>query len=674
MNISKFRKIILWTVVSLFFLLVLSRITLPYAVQYSFSNWFQQQGIDAYIDDVSFDLYKGGFSLQGINATKGGIQVLALSDFSIRWSWSAMSDNHARILSISLGGLDVGIEKNKNGDTVIAGLNLSDLSKDPEDSPAIDESGSGSTPVNWLVQLDRLNLSKFNICFNDETASNLDYCARFDEMQWDGEIRFDLSQATDTVVPLFTKGSYTLGNLQVHNNKLNRNLLDIKLLTLNAVTIDTSDNINIDSISLRDTRFLQRVTDNNQKQVTRFDELNLDLLSLSQLNQLHVKSIEVINHQILLVVSQDKELEINEWLPKSTAQDSQPTEETASGTPFIIAIDSIKYKTGQTTQFIDNSLAEPFSVTLNNIDLSVNDIDSSKPEQQSRVIYSATHNEHGKINLEGTVTPFSLKPSFNIDGKISGVDLRSVSTFTKGTIGHSIKSGQLDATLELIAEKSVLDSKLDLSLFHFELKALSKKDAEKLDADLGLPLNTSLMLLKDKDNSIHLTIPITGDLANPNFEPHDVINTALTKAITAAILNFYTPYGIADTLFSLATALRFDPVNFDAGSSKPDDTAIENTNKIAELMIERPGIHITLCGFTNSADRAILFPDTATKKNEEDFTPEEQHKIGLSDLTDARYSALKKIFIAKKIDASRLVACEPEHDEGNGLSGIEISI
>ena len=563
MNKPKPRQLLLWTAITLLSLLLLTRIALPYAVQYSFSTWFEQQSITAHIDNVSFDFTGASITLEGIQASKDSLPVLALNKLILRWSWPELLDNHAHILSITLDGLSTEIIQNGDGNTIIAGLDLNKLSETPEDNSTSDN--TDKKPSEWLIQLDNLDLSKFNICYNNLADGNMDYCSRFDKFLWQGEIRFDLSQLTETITPLFVNGQLSLKQFELHNNKLKRNLLGLQLLTLNTVAIETPDSINIKEISLHNAELLQRSPDDPQQQITRFDALTIKQLALDTLNHLNINSIDITNHQTLILVKKDKKFELDEWLPQPINKKTAAIEQ-KPGKPFDVIIGSVNYETKQATQFIDNSHTDPFAVTLKDIKLNVTDINNSKPDQNSNISYSATHDEHGKIQLNGTITPFADKLSFDIKGKLSGLDLRSINAFTKDAIGHSIKSGQLDANLKLTANKSVLNSAVDLSLFHFELKALSKEDAKRLNTELGIPLNPSLLLLKEKDNSIHLTIPITGDLKNPSFDPNDAIKTALKKAITKAILNFYTPYGVADALFSLATALRFEPVNFVAGS------------------------------------------------------------------------------------------------------------
>jgi len=317
-------------------------------------------------------------------------------------------------------------------------------------------------------------------------------------------------------------------------------------------------------------------------------------------------------------------------------------------------------------------------IGLRELHVSAKDLDTDKPNQESPVSLSAKTIRHGTIDISGTAKPFEAKPSFDATGKITGLDLRVASPKAEQAIGHIIKSGQLDADLKLFAEQGQLDSNIGLVLHHFNLKAKSKEDAAALDDVFGMPINQSLMLLKDKKGTIKLDIPITGDINNPDFDPTNAIIKATTKATTVTLITFYTPYGLAyaggNVLFNIATAMNFDPVLFDAGSSQLTDAHKDQLGKLAELLTERPGVHLTLCGFTNLNDRDKLFTEILDKDKIKPPSAERLQQLKL--LGSERQDNVKNYLIsAGNIDHGRLILCEPEHnDDAEAVAGVEISI
>jgi hypothetical protein len=396
------------------------------------------------------------------------------------------------------------------------------------------------------------------------------------------------------------------------------------------------------------------------------------------MSHLDIGELNLQGHEALIVSLSSNQLELNEWLEGFAAGESEATEnaESEPATPFTFAIARFNYQTEKSLAYRDESFAKPFIFDLHAIELKIENLDSRQAEKPSPMHYAAKLGQHASINIDGNITPLDPKPSFDLKGNIKGMDLRYLSPITSRSLGHKIKSGQLDAELELRAERNILSSNLKLTLHRFDLDALSDSDREKIDNSFGFPLNSSLSLLKDRNDNIELEIPVTGDLQNPDFDPGDAITRATSSAITTAVLNYYTPFGLVtliDGLFSLATALNFEPVIFANGSSDVTGVELGSLEKIGSLMQDRPGVYITLCPYTNGVDRKLLFPETAEIAADELKLDHEQLEQ-LQKLGEIRAVAVKDFLVADKIDPVRLVLCESEHSEGEVDARVEIKI
>ena len=673
-------KILLWTLLVFATLLLLLRLSLPFGVTLGVTAWFDQQGLQANIADVSFDFSGGSITLVGMSvADKAtGNEALKLDRLSVGWSWRALTDHLAHIRFIRLQGLSLHVSQRDNALTVF-GVNLPTSGED-DSASAHDKT---TQPPYWRARLVDISLSDVRVCYNNSHDARLDYCMQLQQLDWNGLLEYDLSRGGDKTPPVSASGGLQLSQLRVHNNHLDRDVLTLNALKAHNLAMDSTHSLRLSSLELESARVLQRETDSPTPEITRFDKLTLTDLSLQHLNTLSIDRVALDGHNLVMLRRKDGRFEYQDWLPTTTDKpapeskadkgDAAVVAERQPGNPFVFAVNHFEYATDNNLLFVDNSLSQPFKVNINHIKLTANYIDNSKPEQAIAIRFHATYNQHGVIDLQGAVQPFGKTRSFDIDGKLAGIDLRSMSPYSRDAIGHSIKSGQLDARLKLLALQDKLNSKIDLSLHHFELKPLSKEDAAKLDESFGFPLNTSLSLLKDRDNTIRLSIPVTGDLQKPDFDLQDVINKALSKAITAAVINYYTPYGLvvaADALYTLATALRFDPVVFEPGSTRLSAKERESLSKIASLMQERPGVRLTLCGYSNERDLKQLYPDVGTDTS----TLTDKQRQALLQLAEQREQAVKQALIEDNVDASRLVLCEPEYDQQGELTGVEIRI
>ena len=662
------------------------RALLPVTIKYAANSWFESNNIESTIGKIEIALFKGSFAVNKINGASETGKNFSLERIAIFWQWKPLFSGRAFIENIEIVGLKANSAFYKNGDMNLAGLiikaNDEKLNSEEEKLSAQEKSKP------WDATVKRIKFADIELCveqFTDLEKAELDYCATLNSFNWDGDISFNPSTNTTDSAPIYASGTLKLKNITLKNNNLNLALLDVKAFDINKINIETLLNINIDQVEINNFIALQRETKAiaQDTQIFGFDSLSINPISFSHLNDLKIGKIKLNGTQVFLRVNKNGLTDFAKWLPKKQKPTKQPASQKVASSPFNYAIDEFTFNTNKHFIYVDDSLKERFSFDMHTIDLKFANLDSKEPNNSSHANLTFKIDKHGTFKVDADLKPLANKVSVNGKGEISGLDLRMLAPFTKQHIGHSIKSGQLDADLKLGVKKGTIETNIGLVLYQFELKVLSKKEADKLNSEFGFPLNASLSLLRDRDNAIRLDIPVTGDIANPEFNPKDAIIKASSKAITSAVIQYYTPFGLvfaAGSLFDLATALNFEPVVFYANISELSPAHQEQLDKLAALMSERPGVHLTLCGTSNKTDKDILFPE---KKMQKESSAEKTLPVKpLSDieisllkkLAETRSSNVKNYMIKNKaIKASRLIECTPEF-EVDGISGVEISI
>ena len=686
-----------WTLAVLLALVVIARVSLAPLVSGAIVDYFSSQGVEATVDDVSFDLADGKVSLSGLSAAVDGRTMLVLGRLDLGWSWEALSENRLRIESLQLDGLDLEILRGDDGGMTIAGIDLSAPAGEAQ-AEAVDEPAE---PLAWQLELARFAMTGTRVCYRAPTP--LDYCNQLQELKWSGELVFDLAELDADALPLRASGDLILAAFESRSSVLDRILTSFDRFALEAIAIDTDAEIAVGTVSVESLKLFERVSNDDSPFIQQVDKLTIRDTRVERGQLLTVAEIEVLGNATDLVKLETDGFELNAWLavlgqaPQADVAGETPaggtdsstavadasantgdaeTAAAASAEPLAFSLGRFVLRSEKPLQYRDLSLGEPFTLGVSTTELVLEKLDSREPEQPSSITYQAKLDGDSLFKLEGTATPLAAKISFDISGEIRALDLRRLSPFTASSIGHTIKSGQLDADIDLLAEQAVMNGKIDLVLYRFDLQALSKADAAEMEKEFGFPLGVSLSLLKNREGNIELAIPLSGDLENPDFGTGKIISRELSKAITSAVLTFYTPFGMvtaADALFSLATALKFEPVVFAAGESEIAADQEDELDKIAALMQERPGIQLRLCPHTNSADRADLLPRTATTAAE-DLKLVSSQLAMLTELGEARFAAVEKYLVEKGADAARVIPCAPSHEEGEGLAGVEISI
>ncbi len=533
--------------------------------------------------------------------------------------------------------------------------------------------------------LNNLNINNADLCYLDNNSS-LYYCFTFAGLDWKGKINYDSTPAKDDSINILAQGDLKLSQPNIHNQTINRNLLNFETLTLTKLNVTNSNAISIQNLKLENLDALQR-SDKDKDNTLSFNNLAIDNIKYTD-QEIAINTITLKGLANTISKNKDGHWEYDKWLTNNKLEQTNETsvsknEKPSSSTKksFILSVNSLDVSTDEQITFTDNSTRPAMKLGLNSLTVNVGNIDTNKPDSNSTFKLYAKTTRHGTINIKGTAKPFAKKISFDASGKLKGFDLRAATPATRKAIGHIIQSGQLDADLKLLAVDGVLDSNIALSLYQFKIKAVDKESAKKLDAKFGMPLNQTLVLLRDKDDSIHLDIPITGDVTNPNFNPMDAIIKATSKAATVTLITFYTPYGLVyaggNLAFNLATALNFDPVEFAPGSAEISSSAKQQLDGLTKLLSEKPQVHLTLCGVTNRQDTFTLFPELKEKpadKTEIKLT--DKQLLQLNQLARDRQINSKNYLVKQRgIEHDRLILCAPEHkSDDDAIAGVEIVI
>jgi hypothetical protein len=491
-------------------------------------------------------------------------------------------------------------------------------------------------PTLLPMKTDSLVLKGIDSCYQKSKSGNrtnpLDgYCFLLDRLDWAGASGYSPASSLEGVPSLHVDGTLSLEDVSIVNTHLQRHALDIGKLQFNRMFISSIHDISLNEFSIDNLSVLKKNNGDNHA-VTSFDKFSIYEVNVENLNKLSINRIFLDGLQVSYEKLKNGEMEHVQWLPQENEEIDQSASsvpdktESESADPFNYSINAIDIVNSKSISFVDHSLSEDFIATLSDVNINVQNIDSSKPLQNTQHRFKAKIYEYGSIETSGSISPLAPDITFDVEGKIRGLDLTKFNPHVKPAIGHIIESGQLDSDLVLKSVKGQLDSNVDLTLHHFELESLSKEATEELNETFGLPLNPSLALIRERDGSININVDIDGDADNPAFNPVEIVTRAISTSIAKAVVVFYTPYGLivgADALFDLATALKFDPVIFDAGSAELNAGNIGEFSNLSKLLTERPQVHIRLCGSTNDNDAAALF-DIKREKDKEYLLSEEQ--------------------------------------------------
>jgi len=673
-------KKLLLTLSILLIILTIIITAIPKVIQFGAINFLNEQGIEANINDINMDIINGEFEIIDVHGKNSEGKGFNIGHLFINLDWSSFLDRSLIVKNITLNEFKLDTTHHKQTVKSIAGFKL--IENNIQNSKPQEEKSTPAKNNPWKIILNDISLNNINLC-NTFKNENKQICTKLESFNWAGEIDFITNTSIEKNINI--KSTLTISNVSITDTINNIPILTNKTINLSNFKMNGIDKLSFESFSIEGFKIFPGTE--KVKNIALLDNLKINQLHLTNTQQLNIKDIVITGIGANIIFYKNKLLNIQQHLSTSLpiSTSNIPAEKhtesiKTSKKSLAIKIGNLRIEDSHSLSFIDQRLNTAFNMSSTIKQLAITNIDTTVPTASSHVKLSLITNDHGTLELDGDIQLFSDPKEFNISGYAKGIDLRPISSYLETSIGHKIKSGQLNADIKLSATKGSIDSLLSLNLKKFKLRPVSDKEKAKLDKELGLgmPLDIALDLLRDNDDSIDIKLPITGDVKSPEFDPSDAIYTAMSKAITAAIINYYTPFGlinVAEGLFDLATALHFEPIVFDANKSTILASHETRLNKITQLMKQRPKLHLTLCGLSNKEDLSKVSSTLYAKSKEgpENISLNHEAMQKLTDIASKRSKNIKAYFINNEIAANRLILCEPEYKH-NGIAGVELSL
>lgn len=309
----------------------------------------------------------------------------------------------------------------------------------------------------------------------------------------------------------------------------------------------------------------------------------------------------------------------------------------------------------------------PTEIKLSDINIDIDQFDNTQRDLATAVALRAKIGEHGAISATGKLLVNQPESStkFLIQGE--QINLTEFGGLAATYIDRTINTGAMDFQTQFNIDNKLIDSKATLHMHQFAFGAAKKSAVEtsngepqnKFDAQLGMPLNTALNLLRDKDDSIRLSIPITGSTDNPEIHLSNIVNTVVLNAIKTAALTQLGPLmaiSALEKLNDLKNAATLKPLNFSQNSLLLDPEGEQLLNQLSQFLAKKDRLYVNVCGVANADEQiAIVQLPKVDKKSKRNLTPS-----SLIDLANKRANLAKSYLVQQGIDGKRLIVCAGE--------------
>ena len=214
---------------------------------------------------------------------------------------------------------------------------------------------------------------------------------------------------------------------------------------------------------------------------------------------------------------------------------------------------------------------------------------ASDQEMQADVDLRGQLENHSPLTVSGKINPLSKDLFADLTISFKDIDLTPLTPYSGTYLGYAIDKGKLylDLNYHIEHQKISADNKVMIDQFTFG-------ESVKSDQATSLPVTLAIALLKDRNNEIHLDIPVYGDLNDPDFSLAGTIFTVLKNLLVKA----------ATSPFSLLTSMLggdqdFTSVGFASGVAKLDDQQRSKLAELANMLAKRPSLTLEISGFAD---------------------------------------------------------------------------
>ena len=344
---------------------------------------------------------------------------------------------------------------------------------------------------------------------------------------------------------------------------------------------------------------------------------------------------------------------------QETPKEAQPENTiTFSLNRFSISEDSL-------FTFSDASIQPAFLQNVQFKKVELTSIDSRDPQKQTKFDIQFKTDAYAGGEISGFILPFTKKINLEVNSKIREFSLPQISPYMKDAMGFEMLNGQFDIDVAVKINDDIIVGDSRLEMRGLELSSADDYQANSLNDQTAMPLNSALGMLKDDKGNLELEIPLTGDVSQPEFGVTNLIAQVTKKAIMSAaesyLIKTFIPYAnvlsVAKIAGEFMLKVRFEDLIFKPQSVEIQPEHTTFMQEFSALLKDKPETQIKVCAIATPADLPGITPNMKDPKYLEQ----------LKAVSSQRAEAFKAWVVQQgKVESSRLLLCHPQVDSGEG--------
>ncbi len=269
---------------------------------------------------------------------------------------------------------------------------------------------------------------------------------------------------------------------------------------------------------------------------------------------------------------------------KTTTSTAPVTEEKNAATAPLIHVGKITLNGGN-INFTDNFVKPNYRVNMTGLHGTIGSITSNKVDPAAVDLQGKVDND-APLTISGSINPLFHPLYLDIKASSHGIEMTRLSPYSTKYAGYPIEKGKLsmDVSYKIEEEKLVAQNQLRIDQLTFG-DHVDGPEATKL------PVMLAVSLLKDRNGTINVDLPVSGSLSDPQFSIGGVIMRVFINLIVKAVTS---PFALIGSMFGSSEELS--NVQFAAGSTQLNPEAIKKLDMLNTAMVDRPGLALDIIG------------------------------------------------------------------------------
>jgi hypothetical protein len=335
------------------------------------------------------------------------------------------------------------------------------------------------------------------------------------------------------------------------------------------------------------------------RDLLKWQRLTLEGLSYVHGDALTVDTATLDQPYARFMINEDRSTNIDDLLietPSEKAQRQQARTSPPSEPALGIHIGRTLIKDGA-ANFADFTLTPFFATAVQQLHGTIGTIDNRRAEP-ARIDIEGKVDRYAPVAINGKLNPFDPMASLDIAAGFRRVELTTLTPYAGKFAGYRIRKGRLNLDLHYVITQGRLVAENEVVVEQLQL-------GERVDSPdaLDLPIRLAVALLKDSKGTISLSLPVSGDLRNPQFQVMPIVWQTLRNLALRAV---QSPFRFIGGLVAGGDAEDLSTISFVPGSSELDASARASLDTLAAALAKRPKLRLEIEGTSAQASDGPL--------------------------------------------------------------------